>query len=153
MDGRFRNRNELRLGKSNDNASVAVPARSPAVSTSRRVPRDPCDVRHRTDVSDHHSVDSHAVSPSRPADVYRQSPRFDPCTVTLADPVPARFARVDTLTIAVSNDQTSVRVSVRSPEVTMMRLVALSPVLNLHNKEVADTHDVNSLAVSPILED
>ena len=78
-------------GVSADHASVAVPARSPAVSTSRLVPRTPCDVRHCTDVSDVQSVASHAVSPTRASCVYPAMPKLLPCTVTLADPVPARF--------------------------------------------------------------
>ena len=100
----------VKEGISNDHASVTVPARSPVVKIIRRVPRTPCDVRHRTDVSDHHSVDSHAVSMTRAPSVYVVRPKFAPCTVTLADPVEARFVRVIVLSIGVSKENASVTV-------------------------------------------
>ena len=46
---------------------------------------------HLTDVSDSHSVPSHPVAPVRVIPVYVTSPRLAPCTVTDADPVPARL--------------------------------------------------------------
>jgi hypothetical protein len=114
----------LRLGISIDQASVTVPARSPVVNIIRRVPRTPCDVRQRTDDSDHHPVDSHAVSMIRTASVNVVSPKFDPCTVTLADPVPARFCRRITLTIGMSADQASVKDRTFSPTVTATGIIS-----------------------------
>ena len=72
------------IGLSIDHASVTVFTRSPVVNIIRRVPRTLCQVRQRTDVSDHHSVDSHALSMMRTASVYVVSPKLLPCTVTLA---------------------------------------------------------------------
>ena len=46
---------------------------------------------HLTDVSDSHSVPSQPVCPSLAIAVYATSPRLAPCTVTDADPVPARL--------------------------------------------------------------
>ena len=108
------------IGVSIDQASVTVPTRSPVVNIIRPVPRTPCDVRQRTDDSDHHSVDSHAVSMIRIASVYVVRPKIDPCTVTLADPVPARFKRVVMLRLGSSIDHTSVTVPTRSPAVNII---------------------------------
>ena len=79
------------LGLSNEYAAVPLPDRSPAVITTRRVPRAPCPTMHRTDVSDSHSVPSHPVCPSLIIAVYANSPRLAPCTVTDVDPVPTRL--------------------------------------------------------------
>ena len=81
------------LGLSTEKMAVELPDRSPAVITTRRVPRAPCPTMHRTDVSDSHSVPSHPVCPSRPIAVYATSPRLAPCTVTDAEPVIALFIR------------------------------------------------------------
>jgi hypothetical protein len=89
VPARFTRAVMLNVGSSIDHASVTVPTRSPAVNIIRRVPRTPCDVRQRTDDSDHHSDASQAVSIIRMASVYVVSPKLVPCTVTLADPVPA----------------------------------------------------------------
>ena len=45
--------------------SVTDPPLSPAVTDTRRVPIDPCAIWHLIDVSDSHSVASHAVCPTR----------------------------------------------------------------------------------------
>merc|ERR1712091_365320 len=87
-----------------DMADDALPDRSPAVITTRRVPRVPRPAKHRTDVSDSHSVPSHPVAPDRTIDVYATSPRLPPCTVTDADPVPPRFDPRNTLTVPASTD-------------------------------------------------
>ena len=78
--------------ESREKKADPLPTRSPAVITTRRVPRVPRPAKQRTDVSDSHSVPSHPVAPDRTIDVYATSPRFAPRTVTDADPVPARFA-------------------------------------------------------------
>jgi hypothetical protein len=55
----------LSPGKSTDQPWLRLPPRSPVVITARRVPLTPCPTRHRTDVSDSHSVASHPVCPCR----------------------------------------------------------------------------------------
>ena len=59
---------------------------------------------HLTDVSDSHSVPSHPVCPIRPTAVTPTSPSPAPCTVTDADPVPARFSRLDMLMLPDSTE-------------------------------------------------
>jgi len=51
--------------RSDDHVCVVLPPRPPTVITTRLVPQAPCAVRHLTEVSDSHSVDSHPVCPSR----------------------------------------------------------------------------------------
>ena len=64
---------------------------SPAVITTRRVPPPPCPVRHRTDVSDSHSVDSQSVLDIRPVVVLSVIVSVDPHSVMDDDPVLAEF--------------------------------------------------------------
>ena len=59
-------------------------------------------------MSDSHVVLSHAVDPTRRLPVYVVSPKFDPCTVTLADPVLARIVGLITLSDATSTEYTKV---------------------------------------------
>ena len=80
-------------------------------------------MRHRTDVSDSHSVPSHPVCPIRPSAENTTSPNPDPCTVTDADPVPAEFDRRNTLTLPQSNDIAPDVLPPLSPAVTTVRRV------------------------------
>ena len=88
--------------ESREKTAVPLPARSPDVITTRRVPRVPRPAKHRTDVSDSHSVPSHPVAPDRTIDVYATSPRLPPCTVTDPDPVPGLLRVVFVLKIGKS---------------------------------------------------
>eukprot|EP00961_Rhodomonas_salina_P270523 3655204-Rhodomonas_salina.1 len=118
---------KLRPTRSTDQTAVAVPALSPAVTVTRRVPRAPPPVRHLTDVSDSHSVDSHPLCPTRNDPVYVASPMFAPCIVTLVDPVPARFIRLIELTADRSVDHTPVTLPALSPTVNITRRVPRTP--------------------------
>ena len=93
----------------------------PAETATRRVPRPPCPARHRTDVSDSHSVPSHPVCPDRTIAVTAVSPTPAPCTVTDADPVPARLYPSITLSLPVSMDSPMLPVPDRSPAVIVTR--------------------------------
>jgi hypothetical protein len=53
----------------------------------------------------------------RIATVYVVRPKLLPCTVTLADSVPARFTRVTVLSVGVSIDHASVTLPELSPTV------------------------------------
>ncbi len=69
VPARFHAAAPVNASPSYDHASDIVPVDPPAVSVTPSVRRIPPAARHRVDVSDTHSVDSHAVSPVRPADV------------------------------------------------------------------------------------
>ena len=60
---RFWRRITLSPPRSDDHACEALPPRSSTVIIICRVPRAPCPTTHFNDVSDSHSVDSHAVRP------------------------------------------------------------------------------------------
>ena len=51
--------------KSTEYAADMLPLFCIAVITVRRVPREPCPTKHRTDVCDLHSVASHLECPNR----------------------------------------------------------------------------------------
>ena len=120
------------------------PDRSPAVITTRRVPPDPCPTMHLTDVSDSHSVPSHPVSPVRVIPVYVTSPRLAPCTVTDADPVPARLSRCSVLMLPTSTEYPSDMLPPRSPAVITTRRVPRPPCPTMHLTDVSDSHSVPS---------
>jgi hypothetical protein len=62
------------------------------VTDARWLPIVLCPSWHRSDVSDCQAVRSHDVTPNLMERVCAASPRLAPCTVTLLDPVPPRFA-------------------------------------------------------------
>ena len=82
-----------------DTAEDTEPTPRPSENNILLLPNMLCELWHRTDVSDSHVDRSHAVCESRTADVYVASPMLPPCSVTLAEPVAARFVRDDTLNI------------------------------------------------------
>ena len=135
---------------SNEYAPDMLPLPSPAVITTRRVPRAPCPTRHRTDVSDSHSVPSHPVSPTRPSVVRAAEPRPDPCTVTDAVPEPPWLARRITLRLPVSSEIASDMLPLRVPAVNVKRRVSPDPCPTRHRTDDSDSHSVPSHPVSPI---
>jgi hypothetical protein len=92
----------LSMPASKDNTALTLPYLTPALIPTCRLPITPCPTWHRIDVSASHVVRSHAVWPTLVEAVYVVSPRLDPCTVTLDDPVAARLLRLDTLTMLSS---------------------------------------------------
>ena len=129
---------------------VTLPMRTPNVCDINRVPLIEPLVRHRIDVSDFHVVLSHAVWPIASDEVYLAKPMLAPCTVTLVDPVEARFDRRVTLSIAASTESTSVKLPRRCPVVTETRKVPFTIWLAWHRVDVSDSHVVRSHAVWPI---
>ena len=109
VDAKFTRSPTLSEAMSTENPAVELPTRSPTVDATKRLPITPSPTWHRTDVSDSHVVRSHAVSPTRRLPVYVVSPMFDPCTVTLADPVLRWFVGLITLNDATSTENASVK--------------------------------------------
>ena len=52
----------LRAPSSIEYTAVELPNRDPDVTDTRRLPRTPCDSRHRRELSDSHSLDSQPVA-------------------------------------------------------------------------------------------
>ena len=92
----------LSMPTSKDNPPLTLPCLTPALTPTCRLPITPCPIWHRIDVSASHVVRSHAVLPTLVEAVYVVSPRLDPCTVTLDDPVAAPLLRLDTLAMLSS---------------------------------------------------
>ena len=128
---------------------LPVPDRSPAVIVTRRLPEADRPTRHRTDVSDSHSVPSHPVCPDRTIAVIPTSPRLDPCTVTDADPVPALLSRRIVLMDPTSTEYASDMLPDRSPAVIVTRRVPRPPCPARHRTDVSDSHSVPSHPVCP----
>ena len=87
---------------SKDIPPLTLPYLAPTLIPTCRLPITLRPTWHRTDVSASHVVRSHAVRPTLAEAVYVVSPRLDPCTVTLVDPVAARLLRLDTLAMPSS---------------------------------------------------
>ncbi len=104
-----------------------LPALSPTVIATRLVPRAPLVVKHRTPDSDSHAVASHPVAPNTPRLVIPAGPNPAPCTVTLLDPVPPRFALLITLMPPASAEYAPDTLPARPPTVIAKRAVPLTP--------------------------
>ena len=71
----------LKPDESNDKKPESDPNSPPEVMETLFVPDTEEEEKHRTDVSDSHSVPSHPVWPDRTIAVSIASPRPAPCTV------------------------------------------------------------------------
>jgi len=142
-------RDRLTASTSADQAWLVLPRCDPTVITTRRVPKDPRLRRHRTDVSDSQSVPSHPVCPVRPLAVCRTIPNPAPCTVTDAEPVPARLEMRSLLTTSMSTDQAWLMLPARDPAVKTILLVPCSPSATRHRTDVSDSQSVPSHPVCP----
>ena len=134
---------------STDQPWLMLALRSPTLMTVRRVPPPPCPIRHRTDVSDSQSVDSHEVMPSLLPVVYPTVPILAPCTVIDADPDPALFPCRITLVPPISDVHPCVMLPARLSPVITSRRVPLALCPTRHLTEVSDAHSVLSQPVSP----
>jgi hypothetical protein len=72
---------------------------------------------------------------------------LDPCTVTDADPVPARFCPRILLSPAISADHACVKLPPRAPAVITTRRVPRVPCVTRHLTDVSDSHAVASQPV------
>ena len=76
----------LILTTSTEKPHVKLPACTPLVSSTRRLPMMPPAHRHRNDVSDSQLVRSHPVAPNSDDIENVTRPMLAPCNVTLIDP-------------------------------------------------------------------
>ena len=88
-----------------------------------REARDIAADKHTNDNAEFQYVPSHPVCPDRTIAVTAVSPTPAPCTVTDADPVPARLYPSITLITPASIDITAVPLPDRSPAVIVPRRV------------------------------
>ena len=134
-------------GISIDHPIVKLLLSSPAVMTTRRVPRFDEPVKHRTAVSESHCVATQVVALDLPRAVELTRTIDTPCRVILAEPVTARLDLHVRLTVASSNEYTCDTVPSRSPAVITTLLVAATPPGPRQRKEVWDAHSVVSVFV------
>jgi hypothetical protein len=139
--------------ESADMASVALPSRSPTVKAASFVPISPYPTPHRTDVSDTHPLLSHALPPVRPDADGPASPMLDPATVTLIDPVAARFDMCRELAPPRSADSASVELPCRRPAVRVVARVPASLCPTWHSSDVSDAQALASHALRDIRDD
>jgi hypothetical protein len=143
--------NRLTLARSDDSPAVTLPLPDPpSVTSTPRLPTPDCPDRHRTAVSDTHSLLSHPLPPIRPPLVIDADPIPLPTTVKLAAPLLATFTRTLPESETTSTHIPSVTLPVRTPAVTdKLRLLACPPELR-HDTAVSDTHDESSHPLPPI---
>lgn len=141
----------LIMPASSDSPWLKLPYLPPVVRVTCRVPATPCPVWHRTDVSASHVVRSHILLPSLVMPEYDVSPRFDPCTLKLADPVAAQLVRLDKLTMLSSTENPRLKLPPRRPVVMTTRWLPIAMCCSWHRSDVSDSQDVRSDAVTPIL--
>ncbi len=119
---------------------LPLPALTPDVTNSLSDPSAPFATKHRTDVSDTHSLASHPVPPIRPDWLDSQLPIPPPCTVTDVLPVPGRLATSTLDDDGRSADTASVIDPARAPTVISTRNVPSSPLDCWQTTDVSDTH-------------
>ena len=150
VPARLPSRIRLILSRSTDQAWLMLPVRDPTVITTRRELNAPWPTLHRTDVSDSQPVASHPVCPVRPLAVGRTRPSPAPCTVTDAEPVPARLDRLEMLKLAVSIDHAWLILPPCPPTVIINRRDALLAYPARHLTDVSDSQLVPSHPVCPV---
>ena len=134
-------------GISIDHPIVKLLLSSPAVMTTRRVPRFDEPVKHRTAVSESHCVAAQLVALDLPRAVELTRPIDTPCRVILAEPVTARLDLHVRLTAASSNEYTCDAVPSLSPAVITTLRVAPTPPSARQRIQVWDAHSVVSVLV------
>lgn len=127
-----------------------VPTASPKLNDTRRLPTDPCPIKHPADESDTHIVASQAVRHVRPAPVHPDRPTLHPCTVTLSDPDDPAFQRLIVLAPTKSPENKPDALPLRIPELTLTRMLPAPDCAPLHRTPVSDSHVVLSHVDMPI---
>jgi len=133
-----------------DHAWLVLPPLDRTEIATRRLSPDPCPTVHRTDVSDSQLVPLHPVYPIRPFSVSRTIPMLLPCTVTDAEPVPARFDCRVTLSPLPSADHVWLVLPPLDPTVMTKRRLSPDPCPTLHLTDVSDSQLVPSHLVCPV---
>ena len=121
--------------------------------TTRCDPDRPCPILHRVDVSEAHTLISHALPPTLPIHDPAARPIPVPATVMLADPVAARFVPRTELDPPLSADTALVVLPCRSPAVIRTALVPPSPCPIWHRTDVSDSQPLLSQALQPVRPD
>jgi hypothetical protein len=139
----------LRAGRSCDKPSLTLPNSNPAETETRRLDTPPSPPWHRTDVSDSHALRSQDVPCVRACPHTSACPSDAPNTVTLADPVEARFLTFTTLAAPPLKEYPAVVLPCRAPPLTTSRALLPIPYPAPHRTDVSDAHVVPSHPLPP----
>ena len=139
----------LRTARSCDKPSLTLPDSKPAETETRRLDTPPSPPRHRTAVSDSHALRSHDVPCVRACPHTSPCPIDAPYTVTLADPVEARFLTFTALAAPPLTEYPAVVLPSRAPALKISRTLLPTPCPAPHRTAVSDAHVVTSLALLP----
>ena len=145
-DAMFERRTELEV-ESNERIDVIEPDLDPKVKTTRREAQEIWVTEHTIEDSDCHKDASDDEPETLTPSVRETKPTYDPCTVTDAEPVPARLPRRAMLSPAMSADHPEDTLPPRSPAVITTRRVPRAPCPTMHLIDVSDSHSVVSDAV------
>ena len=128
-------------------ALVMLPALSPTLITTRRVPDRLAAHKQTVPLSDTQRVTSHAVIPARPPAVNDLRPMLPPCTVTLADPVDPAFPALNALIRPSATDTPRDKLPTTLPDVIVARRLPCSASPVLHRTDVSESHTDRSQLV------
>ena len=134
---------------SNVSSWLPLPPRIPTVTDTRPLPVVAPPVWHTTDVSDAHTLPSQPDPPTPPRPDASTRPSPAPDTVTLADPVPAPFARLTELTSTPSDENTPLLLPALPAAVTTARRLPIAPCPARHKMHVLDCHPDSSHTLPP----
>ena len=129
---------------------LTLPTRAPELTISTRVLLTPCPALHTTALSADHVLCSHSVRPARTPPVIPASPVPLPCTVTLAAPDDAWFARLPALNALRPMLKAPVTLPAFADTVTTLLRLPASDCPARPCTEVSDPHALLSAALSPI---
>lgn len=132
-----------------ENPPLPLDTRTPTLIVVLRLPATPCPALHRVDVSDAHTVPSHADSLTRIHPLYPPAPTLAPCIVMRADPVAPMFVCLNELTETAATEKPQVKLPPRPPIVTSPSRLPIRPPPPWHTTELSDNHTVPSHAVPP----
>ena len=102
-------------------------------------------------MSDSHPLRSQDVDPTRTPSEYTPSPRSDPHTLTLKDPLDTTFPLLPTLTDPSSKDIATLKLPTRTPTLTATATLLITPRPTRHITPLSDPHTDCSHAVRPTL--
>ncbi len=126
------------------NAALTLLTRSPPVNTTRVEDTKEYPAAHFTAVSAVHNVASHPEKPSVARDENETVPIPAPCTVSIADPVPARFTRRMLQTVMAPAENAVLTVPTLRPELTSERYEALTNPPTRQRSDVSDSQNDDS---------
>ena len=146
----FACRSTLSIPASTEKPAVTLPALDAEVSTKLRLLNEPDGPLQLTDVSDAHTVCSHAVAPSLKLALYVSRPTLPPNTVTLIDPLAPALLRLSILNVPALMENALDALPTLRPTVNIAFRLPNTPCAPWHRIVVSESQRVRSQVVDPI---